>query len=167
MVLICCVLVPLIDLAAVPIRWMLAQQLVNVYARKLSLCETFSGARAMMEADPSLSTRLHRLGGVDVQSINLHLRISRVQIYAHQEEFLLAETPKEIPQTWLPNGAKAPCSYLLELDVKSLMSPLILLPFRGISIPGLTRPIPLVVSGSHEWGNLGPDPLTGKFFLNE
>jgi hypothetical protein len=166
-VLVCCVVVPLVDLTIVPIRWMLAQQLVNTYARKLALCETFSGSRKLMEADPSLSTRLHNLGGVDVQSINLHLRISRVRPYAHQEEVFLAETPLDIPPAWLPNGGKAPCSYMLELDVKSLMSPLILLPIKDIAIPGLTRPIPLLVSGSHEWGNLGPDPTTGKFFLNE
>ncbi|MDZ4731731.1 MAG: hypothetical protein SH820_17515 [Xanthomonadales bacterium] len=161
------VFVPLIDLTIVPIRWMLAQELVNGYARRLSLCETFSESRMRMDADPSLRTKLHNLGGVTTESINLRLRITRIFRYPHAEEFILAEKPRQIPADWLPNGAKAPCSYQLELNVRSQMSPAILLPLKGVSIPGLTKPIPFLISSSHEWANCNPDPATGTFFLNE
>lgn len=161
------IFVPLIDLTIVPIRWMLAQELVNDYARKLSLCETFSESRKRMDADPSLRTRLRNLGGVTTDSINLRLRITRIFRYPHAEESFLAEEPGQVPAAWLPNGANAPCSYQLEVNVKSQMSPAILLPVPGISIPGLTKPVPLLISASHEWANCNPDPAADTFFLNE
>lgn len=166
-VLTCFVFLPLLDLSIVPIRWMLAQDLVNGYARKLSLCETFSGSRSNMDADPSLRTRLQKLGGVNIDSINLRLRITRMFRHAHAEEVFLTEEPGTIPAAWLPDGAKAPCSYQLELNVKSKMSPAILLPIKDVAIPGLTRPIPFLITASHEFANCGPDPTTQTFFLNE
>jgi len=161
------VFIPLLDLTIVPIRWMLAQELVNDYARKLALCETFSRSYRTLEADPSLTTRLQRLGGVSVQSLHLRLRITRIFQTPHAPEVFIVEDPTRIPAAWLPDGGKAPCSYSMELDVHSLMSPAILFPNKGWSIPGLTVPFPLLISATHEWENVGRNPLTGKFFLNE
>jgi hypothetical protein len=161
------VIVPLLDLTIIPVRWMMAQEIVNDYARKLAFCETFRQSHRTMDADPSLSTRLQRLGGVSVKSLSLHLRIQRIFKYAHPEEYLIVEDPGAIPAAWLPDGAKSPCAYSLEVDVRSLMAPAIMFPERGTAIPGLTAPVPLLVTASHAWENFGRDPATGKFFLNE
>lgn len=159
--------IPLLDLTIVPIRWMLAQELVNEYARKLALCESFHQSYRTMAADPSLSTRLHRLGGVYVQSLDLRMRISRVFNYPHAPETLEVADPTQIPADWLPDGAKAPCAYSLELNVSCFVSPAILLSDKGMSVPGLTKPFSFLITATHEWENVGRDPVTGKFFLNE
>ncbi len=161
------IFVPLLDLAIVPIRWMMAQELINSYVRSLALCETVSHSFQQLEADPSLRTRLLKLGGVGVQSINLHLRILRTFRGSGNDESLVVSQPRRIPKQWLPDGAYAPCVYLLEIDVQSLISPAILMPGGGTSIPGLTAPIPVLIKASHEWTNLGRDPRSEQYFINE
>ena len=157
----------MLDLVIVPIRWMLAQDIVNSYARRLALCETFSQAFQVMESDPSLSSRLSQIGGVAVDNINLRMRVARVQHKGHEEESIVAIGPGHIPPAWLPDGAKGPCSYSLEVDVNAQMSPAILLPAAKNKIVGLNAPIPLLVSASHQWENLGRNPVSKDFFVNE
>src|SRR5438105_2584211 len=72
------VLVPLLDFTIVPVRWLLAHELIEDYARRLALCETFSESRSVLNADPSLKVRLEHLGGVFLKDLSLNLRISRV-----------------------------------------------------------------------------------------
>jgi hypothetical protein len=161
------ILIPLLDLGILPVRWMLAQEIVNEYSRKLALQENFSQSFRTIEADPSLATRLKKLGGVTVKNINLQLRASRIFRHPHPSEFILVNQPRRIPPAWQPDGAKAPCDYSLELNVQSLMSPAFLFPASWYAIPGLTRPIPVTFNASHEWENLGRNPVTKSFFLNE
>jgi len=165
MILVAVVVVPLLDLMIVPVRWMLAQELANDYARRLAMCETFRQSYALMDADPSLAARLQQLGGVKAESISLRLRISRIG--AASEEAVVVDQPGKIPQEWLPNGSKAPCEYFLELDIKSLLSPAILVSIPGTTVPGLTTPIPVVIRASHEWANLSMNPNTQMFYINE
>jgi len=161
------IIVPLLDLSLLPIRWILAQNLVNDYSRQLSLCETFSQSLRRLNAFPSLSSRLRDLGGIRTDSIDMHLKVSRVSGGAGNQAELNISTPGAIPGVWLPNGANAPCSYLLEIQINSLMSPAFLFPKCGIDIPGLNSPVPLLLTASHNWENLGRDPRTHCFFLNE
>jgi hypothetical protein len=158
---------PLLDLAIVPIRWMMAQEFVNNYVRTLAMCESYSESRRALNSDPSLRTRLLRLGGVGVQDINLHLEITRVSRNPSKADSLEVHLPGCIPSSWLPDGALAPCMYLLKIDVQAFISPAILMNWPGPSIPGLTAPIPIRVAASHEWTNLGRDPSTEKYFINE
>lgn len=158
------VFVPMLDLIILPVRWMLAQEIVNGYSRRLALCETFSQAYAMMEADPSLKNRLSNLGGVTCDSINLRLRIQRT---FPLPETISIEKPGTIPTAWLPNGEKAPDSFSLDVDVDAKISPALTLQAGGLSIPGLTGPVPMIISSSHQWENRGRNPITGKFFLQE
>jgi hypothetical protein len=165
MILVAVVVVPLLDLMIVPVRWMLAQELANDYARRLAMCETFRQSYALMEADPSLATRLEQLGGVKAESISLRLRISRTG--GPSEESIVVDQPGKIPAEWLPNGSKSPCEYSLELDIKSQLSPAVLISIPGMSVPGLTAPIPTIIRASHEWSNLAMNPNTQMFFINE
>lgn len=167
-ILVCFVAIPLLDYTIVPIRWMLAQEIVSDYSRKLAFCETFSESFGKLQKEPSLITKLHNLGGIDIKGVNLHLRISRVAPQQRTGEFLMVDMPQRIPAEWLPNGGKAPCSYLLELQVDSRLSPAIMLPGSGGGLlPGVTAPVPLTISGAHEWENLGRDPVNGQFYVNE
>jgi hypothetical protein len=166
-VLVLAVFLPLVDLVVVPIRWMLAQNLANDYARRLALCETFSQAQRLMNADPSLSARLENLGGVTLRSVDLKLKITRIRKVAGAQDVFMVEAPGRIPPQWLPDGANAPLSYSLELRIDSLLSPAILFAAVGQPVPGLSAPIPLSIVSSHTWENLGRDPRSRKFFLDE
>jgi len=161
------VFVPLLDLAIVPIRWMMAQEIINSYVRTLAMCESYSDSLHAIDADPSLKKRLLNLGGVSVQAIEAHLKITRVSRCPSAAESLEVGRPGSIPAGWLPDGALAPCVYLLKIDVQALISPVVLVKWQRISIPGLTAPIPLQLTASHEWPNLGRDPSTDKYFMNE
>jgi len=158
---------PLLDLLIVPIRWMMAQELINAYVRNLAMCETFSQSIQTMEADPSLRTRLIRLGGVEIQSTNLLIKVTRISQNPALVKSIEVSKPGTIAAQWLPDGALAPCGYSLVIDVKAAISPGLLLRWEQASMPGITAPFPISVSASHEWVNLGKDPATGKFFINE
>jgi hypothetical protein len=158
------ILIPLVDLVIVPIRWMMAQDAVNSYARKYALCETLNQSWRMMQSEPSLSTRLNSLGGVTVESTDMHLKVSPI---APGSGVLLVDVPGQVPSEWLPDGVKAPCVYALELTVNMTIAPAILFRSSGKPVPGLTAPFPVVMTASHEWENLGRNPSTGEYYLNE
>jgi hypothetical protein len=162
------ILLPFLDFIILPVRWLLAQEIVNGYVRKLALCETYSQAHDVLAADPSLATRLERLGGVKCKALNLKMRVARVFPNAHPVEVLVVEKPGQIPTAWLPDGEKSPCIYNLDLEVHSLISPALLSPVSGgLIIPGITTPVPILISASRNWENLGRDPTTKRYFINE
>lgn len=161
------VLIPMLDFVVVPVRWMMAQEIVNNYARKLAMCETLSQSYATMEADPSLKVLLQNIGGVGVKSIDLHVRISRTSTLKGETESYIVNQPRRIPSAWLPIADNQSRLFSLELIVHSNMSPAILLSGINLPIPGITAPIPMIVTASHEWGNLGRNPRTGNYFINE
>lgn len=161
------VFIPMLDLAIIPIRWMMAQEIINEYARTLALCESYTEALRTMEADPSLRTRLIRLGGIGVKEINLRLSITRVSQFPGETKTLEVTKPGHIPPAWLPDGALPSCEYLLKLDVQAQISPAIVMNWQERPIPGLTAPIPVSLVATHEWPNLGKDPITHKYFINE
>ena len=157
------VLLPLLDLVVLPIKWGLARNLVAEYSRELAMCESFSQSQNRLEAEPSLVQKLKNLGGVDVRNVDLHLKISRAGADAAQ--CIVVRSPGEFPQEMLPGKDGDSFLYSLELNVDSLISPAVLMPFFGQSIPGLSAPVPLQISASHEWENLGRDPASKKFYI--
>lgn len=161
------ILIPMLDFVVVPLRWMMAQEMVNNYARKLAMCETLSQSYATMHADPSLKELLQNIGGVDVKLIDMHIRISRLSPLKTQTESYIVNQPGRIPAAWLPGIDNQNRLFSLELTVHSYMHPAVLLPGLPLPIPGITAPIPMLVTASHEWGNLGRNPRTGNYFINE
>jgi hypothetical protein len=165
--------VPLLDLGVLPIRWLLAQELIETYARQLSLSETFSQALTKLGDDPSLETKLIHLGGVQPKNIRCRLIASTVRDDPVQHYY--SDVPKNIPQEWLPNGRRAPLDYRLEVQVDVEISPVFLVRLpeskdnsktKG-KIPGLNAPVALTMSATANWENLGRDPVTKNYFLNE
>lgn len=156
--------IPMLDLGILPVRYFLAQELISSYARKLSLCESLSQSYAVMDADPSLETRLIRLGGVQPKSIVLKLIISKT---TPPLERIIVTEPRKIPKEWLPEGPKSPCEYILELSVDCQIAPAILLRYGGISAMGLTEAVPFRIAATSPWENLGRNPITKGYFINE
>lgn len=155
--------IPLLDLGIMPIRYFMSQELIGQYVRRLSHCETLTQAYAELNADPALNTRLIKLGGVKPTSIRMFLAISRVQPPLDRIE---VEKPRTIPKDWLPDGKRQPCEYILELVCQCEISPAIQLNMDP-KVIGLSSPVPFELSASSPWENLGRNPVTKQFYINE
>lgn len=162
--LILCVVVPLVDFGIIPVRWLLANQIVSSFAGSLSRSETLSTAYEKMNSDPTLRTLLTRIGGVTPRSIKLALVITKP---ADSSQQMVIDEPRSVPQNWLPDAPGGPFQY--ELQVSSLVeiSPLVILNFGERKIPGLTAPFTMNLNSSSHWENLGRNPNTNEFYLNE
>lgn len=163
-VLILFILLPLIDLSAVPVRMGLAQANIKDAVTRLSKSEKFSDAKKNVGKDSDLAKRLAILGGVTVREMTLSLRMSKASDSTNKT---IASEPGQLPDSWLPDGANCPCLAELVLSVHADVSPLILSPNMGVEIPGLTKPFPMKFEETSPWENLGRDPQGGKYYLNE
>lgn len=154
-------LIPLVDLGIMIVRWNLASSIVNSFTRQLALCESFSAAHKKLEGDPNIFTTLENLGGVHPVASQLTL------IITSKGKDMVIERPRTIPAAWLPDANQGRNEYNLELAIDVEIAPLIVFPSFGKKIPGLTGAYPTrLVSHSH-WENLGRNPATQEFFINE
>jgi hypothetical protein len=155
--------IPFLDLSVMPIRWFLSKEIVGNYARRLSLCETYTQALAMLNSDPTMENQLIKLGGVKPRQIRCNLIISSTKT----GERYVVEGPKRIPGQWLPNGYKSPCDYALQVSAEVDISPVVLIKGFGAKAPGFNCPVSFNISSEANWENLGCDPVTKVFFVNE
>lgn len=163
-----CILMPLLDFGIIPVRWMMARQVISDKLRELSFCETFSQALTKVGPTGTLVAELNGIGGVEIEHLALKLKISKVPRMAGDTiETITIASPNQIPREWLPDGSKAPCVYMIELDAGLKMSPALSFNAGPLAVPGLNAPVLLNLQGSREWEHSGLDPVTGKFFLNE
>lgn len=158
------VIVPVIDLSVVPVRWMMAQEIVKSYSRQLAYCDKFSDALNLIHKEPALDARLNDLGGIKVSDLAVKLRCASIQ---DPSNVILVDNPGSLPNDWLPEGGKGPCTYSLVLEAKILLYPAFPTNVKGNPLPGFTGPFPVIASSTHEWENLGRNPDTGNFYLNE
>ena len=172
------ILIPLLDLGTLALRWGLAADLVGTYVPKLAVMDKPSQAFAAVEWAPTpkqtkaktnlqenrLVSLLTRLSGVHTRKIDLELIIDNQKMSGPS---IMVNTPTQIPVDWLPEGNNCPCLYHLQLSVKADIEPLFVVPIGGQNIPGLNAPLPVTLTSRAVWENLGRDPLTGQFYLNE
>lgn len=162
------ILVPIINYSVIPLRWILANQLVSTNARKMSFCETFSQSQRMLRSEPSLGKHLEDIGGIEVKSVDLGLLATRINGRGSDRDSLFIANPGQVPPHWLPDSTNGgPCTYSLVLKVSMNISPAIPVSSSGPKIMGLTAPFPATITVMREWENLGRDPVSGKFYLNE
>lgn len=162
--LVLCVFVPLLDFGIIPVRWGLANQIVQSYAINLSRAETLTKAFDQMIADPSLATLLKRIGGVKAKKIALVLLITKP---SDETKRLVIDRPRTIPAAWLPDAQDGPFQYELQLSTTIEVSPLIICNFIDKKVPGLTAPFDIDVTNLSHWENLGRNPATNEFYVNE
>lgn len=163
-VLILCVALPMLDLCIIPIRSGLAASIVNNYAKQLSLAEKYSQAKTQLDDPEVLFKRLKAVGGVNPQKSELSLIVESSREIGNQTKVV---APGGIPANWQPDGTSCPCTYTLNLKVAAEVSPLILVPLVGAKVPGLSVPISTTYSANAPFENLGRDPITQEYFVNE
>lgn len=158
------IVIPLLDLGVIPIRWGLAHHLVTSYSVNFARAETLSKAFEQLEQDRNLQDLLKKIGGVDAKHLRLALVITKP---AQPDKKLVVEEPKHIPAAWLPDSPQGPFQYELELLAAVEVSPLILINLGEKKIPGLNAPFTVNMISSSHWENLGRNPNTNEFFMNE
>jgi hypothetical protein len=156
------IFIPFLDLSVLPIRWFLAKEIIGNYARKLSRCETYTQAMALLNSDPTMENQLIKLGGVKPTKIRCNLIISSTKT----GERFVVEGPKRIPGQWLPNGFNSPCDYSVQVAADVDISPIVIVKGFG-KTPGLGVPVSFTIDSESNWENLGCDPVTKVFFVNE
>jgi hypothetical protein len=152
------VLVPLIDVSFIPVRYFIAQGIVTSTAQRLSLAEKLTDANTM--AHEGWWTGF--LGAMGVQVTPAPIKLV---ICGHNEADKLVISPGEtVPDEWLPNGSKGPCVYAVELTVDAAIPPL----YKAkAGLPGFSAPVHMTLSGRSNWENLGRDPITRNYYINE
>lgn len=160
------VVLPLLDLGIVPVRYLMAQSSVSSYIKQLSLCETMSEAfKKLKSSNNDFDRLLTSIGGTNVKSTRLSIIISSQKTSGKPIE---VDKPRAIPKLWLPDGTNCPCQYMIKLSADLEINPLISLPKVGSTgIPGLNAPFVLTITNVVPWENLGVNPATQEYFLNE
>lgn len=161
--LISCIVLPLLNLSIIPVRYAMGKSIVATEARTLAKSETFSEAIKRNAEVADRWKQLQAIGGITVKDTALSLTIDSTKT-GHEKT---CTSPRTIPPGFLPNGAESPCVYLLDLKVDVEISPLVTVAWQQWNIPGLTGPMAIQFHESSAWENLGLDPMTGQYFINQ
>ena len=156
--------IPLLDFGVIPVRWGLANHLITSYSVNFARAETLSRAFEQMEEDTNLQDLLMKIGGVKAKRLRLALIITQP---SSVDKKLVVEEPKHIPTAWLPDSPNGPFQYELELMATVEISPLIEIKLGEKKIPGLNAPFTVTMLSTSHWENLGRNPNTNEFFMNE
>lgn len=153
----------LVDIATIPAR---RGQLESILARivhQMSMQDRLSSSRKVVDDGFQLNQSVASFEGVHIKDVNLTiLAISR-----QGDRTIGLDPHKAIPSDWLPDGANCPCTYQLNFKVDANIDPLFTAPIAGPKIPGLNGPVQFAIDQSSNWENLGRDPYTGQFYINE
>jgi len=159
--LIFCFVIPLLDLGMLPIRYGLTYAAATNAVSKLALANKASDANRMLQTDTWWTSFLGKCG-IDVEQKQLAMVVINKK---GSGQVFATDQPGSIPSALLPDGPDGPGAYILRLSIKADISPLLVMSGRGI--PGLTSPVPITLQTSSVWENLGRDPDTTEYYLNE
>lgn len=159
-VFVCAFLIPVIDISFVPVRYMICQGVINEYAHSLSLVEKRSEAYSRLAANSWWIGFLSKCG-VEVSNPKLSLVVCGKSV----TDKLSVAQGNAVPEQWLPRGSKGPCVYSLELSADCAISPLYKSEHGGI--PGFNSPVVMNLKSRSQWENLGRNPKTSEYFINE
>ncbi|MBX9686980.1 MAG: hypothetical protein K2X27_09775 [Candidatus Obscuribacterales bacterium] len=164
----CCLFVPLIDIAFIPVRYLLAYNNLDTVVHHMSLFEKRSQALQFLHADLSWKKQLESCG-VTVKNVKASLIVCDP---AGSSKLTLAEGAK-VPSRLLPSAVKSAgvgCTYALELSTTVDIPPLF---DSHVGLPGFSKAIEFKISSRAQWENLSPDPYTTgdsksvQYYINE
>ncbi len=162
--LITCIILPLINMAIIPVRFAMGKSIVSTQARNLSKSETYSEALARNNIEASKWAALQAVGGITVKNSELSLTVASTDGSASRTY----SKPRSIPPNLLPKGRDCRYLYVLDLIVSVDIAPLVTVSsYPQARIPGLTGPVPICFHEISVWENLSRDPVTGEFFINQ
>jgi hypothetical protein len=155
----CCLMIPLINISVIPVRYVISFAMVSEVTRKLALAETRSQAISLA-AQPAFYQTFAKQFGIAMEPPTLS-----VVCKDQNSETVIFPDKKPIPPVWLPGGSRSShCNYLLRTETTVQIPPLFCF---GPKIPALTSPILFNIGATAPWENLGCDPNTREFYINE
>ncbi len=157
LVLVFCFMLPLLNLAVIPLRWTLSYSVLESNLRMLARCDKYSQARQVYFREGENLTPLKRLGGVQIERSKLYLTLH------YRGQSLQVEEPGKIPVGWLNPDVQ----YVLTRATTISLSPLVASAGQPFAVPGLTAPVCLHLVNNVQWENGGIDPFTAKYYVNE
>lgn len=162
MVFVCFVLVPLIDIAFIPVRYFIAEGVVNQYTHTLSLAGSRKKAYDMLTANTGEDSWWR--GFLQNCGMTVHdPKLVLVVCGSNPGDKIVVNKSEDIPAAYLPGSAKQ-CVYSLEMTVEIDIPPL----YNGSAgLPGLTSPITMKFASRSNWENLGRNPVSREYFVNE
>ncbi len=157
-VFICCLLVPMINVSVIPLRYVIAFAMVQEMTHKLAKCET--RGQAIKQANEIVNSQdFAQRFGVTIGTSDLAILCK-----GQNGDLAVFQEANPLPPTWLPGGQRSQCNYLLQVQTPVDIPPLFC---GGPKITALTAPIKLNIVTTAPWENLGCDPATQKFYINE
>jgi hypothetical protein len=155
----CCLMIPLVNISVIPVRYVISFAMVAEVTRKLSIAETRSQAITLASQPAFYQTFANQFG------INMQAPTLSVICKDQNSEMMIFPDKKPIPAAWLPGGSRGNhCNYLLQTATTVEIPPLFCV---GPRIPCLTSPMLFNISATAPWENLGCDPSTRQFYINE
>ena len=142
-------------------RWAISSQIVSAWTQSAAKKRKLSDAFKSFYTD-RFTIEVSNPSGVKVTSVAPALLIAKVN---DPSQTLRVEEPGKIPLNWQPD--KGSYNYSLYVLVQSRIDPLVTVQFFGLKVPGLTEPADVTMSGSSLWENMGRDPITTEFYVNE
>jgi hypothetical protein len=144
-------------MAVIPVRFLCACGTVQSMVHRAALVEKRSLSDPTIASDPL--AKMAAACGIEFGARQISI-VCRSQ--AGGTISVLDGAP--VPSDWLPNGANAPCTYTLQLVQPTTIKPLCSI--TG-GLVGLNAPLNVTFSISSNWENLGCDPSTMEFYINE
>lgn len=159
-----CIVLPLLNLSIIPVRYAMGKSIVATQTRMLAKSETFSEAIKRNSNRDERWKQLEAIGGISVKDSALSLTIDSTKT----KRQATCTAPRMIPPGFLPDGNESPCAYLLDLKVNVEISPIVTVAWqKENNIPGLTGPMSIQFHESSAWENLGLDPVSGQYYINQ
>lgn len=158
-VLIAFVFTPLFNISIIPIRYLIVQGALTEMSHRIVLCEKRSEAYQMLATDPWLTKILDKCS-VTVTNPKLTMTI----ISQDGTSKTSVDGGDMIPAEWLPDGAKKPSLYSMEISADCSIPPMF---SATAGLPGFTSPVTMHMHVASPWENFSRDPNTSQYFVNE
>lgn len=149
---------PLLNIGILPVRYLIAHGIMTEMTHRMAVCEKRTEAGKLLKTN-SWWTSLLSACGVAVKNPSVALLIVDK---SNGKTSLPLETALSNDQ--LPNGAQGPFMYSLQLSADCDISPLF---NAGAGLPGFTKPVTIHLTSQAQWENLGRNPETTLYYINE
>lgn len=150
---------PLINVGILPVRYLIAHGIMTEMTHRMAVCE-----KRRTEASNLLKTNLwwtRLLGACGVAVKNPQASLITVDQGGSKKSVPMGDP---LSDDMLPNGTKGPFMYSIQLTADCDISPLF---NAGAGLPGFTKPVTIRLSSQAQWENLGRNPETSFYYLNE
>lgn len=150
---------PLINVGILPVRYLIAHGIMTEMTHRMAVCEKRTEASKLLKTNLWWTTLL---GACGVAVKNPEASLTIVDKDGGNKKTIGIGVPLTNDQ--LPNGTMGPFMYSIQLAADCDISPLF---NAGAGLPGFTKPVTIRMSSQAQWENLGRNPETTFYYINE